>query len=788
MVLYTLMAALLLLLLGGPARAADKYVATTGNDTNPGTLAQPWRNINPSLAKLNPGDTLYVRGGTYAERLTNFTKGGTSESTRTTVSAYNNEVVLIRPTSGSDVVNFSACTASVPCRYWIIHQLIVDAEGLGTGAYAISAGDPDVTYIRWQYGEVRNSYNSGFSGIGAFSEVSHMKVHDNGKDHLRHNFYICSPNITIRDSEIYNSFGHGIQLYYGAGCGTGVKIYNNLIYNNGRECGAGGVTMGSADGLEFFNNVVSDSQCGYGIQLGYGSPNTNLKIYNNTIVNNQGWGIQILSGVQSALVRNTIFYGNDNQVRNLGTGTITFEKNWCGNTGLGCDSSLIGNPLLTAAFKPQAGSPVIDKGVSTAPTVTFDRDNLPRPQPNEVTGKYDLGAYEYPQASTPTCTPTANPVYVKQTGSDTNDCCSAETASTPKKTLASALACMTVAGKHLVIADTTATYDEFIDTNAIPIAAGTNAAAPTVIEGQAGSTITLRLLTGGVGIYAKKATDAFLTFRNLTVDCNSVPSTNGIAVAPGAHDIHFEQVNAHHCDFEGGFFNGAANVVIQGGQFYSNTSHGLAGYGALNGLTIQDVTIYANDLAGIMVPTATGNPTNVVLNRNVIHHNGGIGIDLGTSTGALVQNNILYRNDIGLNIRSGATQTNIYQNTIANNTTIGVRCNSGATSIATKNNIVWGNGTELINNCSFTTAGNVTVDPSFVNSAGDIYTLGPGSAAFNTGENLPSVTMDQLGVPRPQLTFWDAGALESTTDLGGGGAIPDVTVLGRVAFAPLFFF
>jgi hypothetical protein len=189
-----------------------------------------------------------------------------------------------------------------------------------------------------------------------------------------------------------------------------------------------------------------------------------------------------------------------------------------------------------------------------------------------------------------------------------------------------------------------------------------------------------------------------------------------------------------------------------------------------------------------MVPTATGNPTNVVLNRNVIHHNGGIGIDLGTSTGALVQNNILYRNDIGLNIRSGATQTNIYQNTIANNTTIGVRCNSGATSIATKNNIVWGNGTELINNCSFTTAGNVTVDPSFVNSAGDIYTLGPGSAAFNTGENLPSVTMDQLGVPRPQLTFWDAGALESTTDLGGGGAIPDVTVLGRVAFAPLFFF
>lgn len=50
-----------------PAFAAGRYVATTGNDGNLGTISQPWRTIASSASRLSAGDTLYVRGGTYFE-------------------------------------------------------------------------------------------------------------------------------------------------------------------------------------------------------------------------------------------------------------------------------------------------------------------------------------------------------------------------------------------------------------------------------------------------------------------------------------------------------------------------------------------------------------------------------------------------------------------------------------------------------------------------------------------------------------------------------------------------
>ncbi len=45
------------------------YVSTSGNDSNPGTLAQPWRTIQKAMSSATPGSTVNIRGGTYQERL-----------------------------------------------------------------------------------------------------------------------------------------------------------------------------------------------------------------------------------------------------------------------------------------------------------------------------------------------------------------------------------------------------------------------------------------------------------------------------------------------------------------------------------------------------------------------------------------------------------------------------------------------------------------------------------------------------------------------------------------------
>jgi len=47
--------------------AADYYVATTGSDTNPGTLAQPFATIQHAADTMGAGDTCYIRSGNYHE-------------------------------------------------------------------------------------------------------------------------------------------------------------------------------------------------------------------------------------------------------------------------------------------------------------------------------------------------------------------------------------------------------------------------------------------------------------------------------------------------------------------------------------------------------------------------------------------------------------------------------------------------------------------------------------------------------------------------------------------------
>jgi hypothetical protein len=52
------------------ARAGTTYyVSTSGSDANPGTATRPWRTFSQSFTRLSAGDTLLVRGGTYAERI-----------------------------------------------------------------------------------------------------------------------------------------------------------------------------------------------------------------------------------------------------------------------------------------------------------------------------------------------------------------------------------------------------------------------------------------------------------------------------------------------------------------------------------------------------------------------------------------------------------------------------------------------------------------------------------------------------------------------------------------------
>ena len=54
------------LLLTQSALAVEYYVAVDGDDGNPGTEAEPFASVGRGQQAAAPGDTVWVRGGTYA--------------------------------------------------------------------------------------------------------------------------------------------------------------------------------------------------------------------------------------------------------------------------------------------------------------------------------------------------------------------------------------------------------------------------------------------------------------------------------------------------------------------------------------------------------------------------------------------------------------------------------------------------------------------------------------------------------------------------------------------------
>lgn len=71
----------------------DLYVSPTGSDSNPGTLAQPLATVQTAINTVSPGETIYIRGGTYHEEVSVSGLNGTA-SNPIVITNYQDEKVL----------------------------------------------------------------------------------------------------------------------------------------------------------------------------------------------------------------------------------------------------------------------------------------------------------------------------------------------------------------------------------------------------------------------------------------------------------------------------------------------------------------------------------------------------------------------------------------------------------------------------------------------------------------------------------------------------------------------
>jgi len=389
--LAMLSSAVFLLIEPVSAHAATFYVATTGNDSSPGTSSQPFRTIARGVSLLNAGDTLYIRSGTWTEQINLSSKSG-SPGNYITIAAYPGDVVTFATSSYPFAITG---TYSPSNAYFIFEGLILDGVNSGNQYYwTIGNGSHDIILRNL---EIKNWKGIGLQIKADNIQVLNCKIHDQisltGAIGERwYGIYFASgANGLIEGNEIYNNPGGGMQIYPGPI--TNLAVRRNSIHDNNSlpSSSIGGIIVAqdsgmTTKGVEISNNLIyrngSAPSHGYspGLQIIWGA--SGVKVWNNTFYGNQGYGVDIAVPTSgNNVIQNNIVYGNLNPgINDLGTATI-MDHNLTSNPGFFSTS--------TFDFKLQANSPAIDAGVTLSQVNTDFRRN-PRPQGNS----HDIGAYE----------------------------------------------------------------------------------------------------------------------------------------------------------------------------------------------------------------------------------------------------------------------------------------------------------------------------------------------------------------------------------------------------------
>jgi hypothetical protein len=119
---------------------AQKYVAASGDDANPGTIIQPFKTIAKAISEVTPGDTIYVRGGTYelTSTITITAAKSGAESRLITLTAFNDETPILdfsgQP-NGAKGINLRS-------NYWHIRGLQI--KGAGDNGMEINFGSNNI--------------------------------------------------------------------------------------------------------------------------------------------------------------------------------------------------------------------------------------------------------------------------------------------------------------------------------------------------------------------------------------------------------------------------------------------------------------------------------------------------------------------------------------------------------------------------------------------------------------------------------------------------------------------
>jgi hypothetical protein len=392
--------------------AATYYVATTGNNTNPGTEDRPWRTIGKAVDTMIAGDTTYVRGGTYnTETTIRFKRSGTASAPIKLLNYPGENPVIdwIDQQSSDQLLVQHGSGQNVAVGYLTIEGFEIKNGWVGFKFYSLHNS---IIRKNWIHDNVSQGINGGGGHHNLFDRniINHNGTFagcaaDPAKCNQSHGIYINGQFYTITNNLIYDNLAYGIQQN-----GASTAVYTSAKYPSPDFAGANDWLIA--------NNTFAYQNHRSGIVV-WGSLTTNTRIENNIFHENSqavvaANGVRFVgTGAPGVTIRNNHAYATSPG------GTVFIEGNAVEGTGYTQSGNVVNisppgfvNAPATLPASPNfaltARSPAIDKGLppsdetpSETVRTAFD-DALFTARRIDFAGTarpkgraYDIGAYEY---------------------------------------------------------------------------------------------------------------------------------------------------------------------------------------------------------------------------------------------------------------------------------------------------------------------------------------------------------------------------------------------------------
>ena len=253
------------------AAAGQFYVATTGSDSNPGTLAAPFKTLQAAVNAASAGSTIIVRDGTYGptggsgSMGVTINKAGTAGAPITLQAEHSGAAILDCQLTCHSYINFASGSA-----YWAVKGFDI-RNGMWSGIFSNSMGAKNIVVqgnVIHNIGNRPDSSSIGIMGIYTDAGASGWTIDGNVFHHIGrtsgltgthdHGLYTHGSAMTITNNRFYALMnGWHIQTAVGFS-GT---IANNTFYGPDPVGNAGQVMLWDANSnLSIRNNIFYGSK------------------------------------------------------------------------------------------------------------------------------------------------------------------------------------------------------------------------------------------------------------------------------------------------------------------------------------------------------------------------------------------------------------------------------------------------------------------------------------------------------------------------------------------------